>query len=103
MSETRPLDETPLSDLTPAQRRMIWGSPIVAVYAMTIFVVALIIAYMRGTENLLTILLGVAAANATTAVNYYLGSSFSSMRKDLVIHDAQQALAKSTPPAGGLL
>lgn len=74
-----------------------WGTPAVAIYALSIFVVALIIAYVKGSENLLTILLGVAAANATTAVNFYLGSSSGSNRKDLIIHDAQRALANSTP------
>lgn len=74
-----------------------WGAPAVAIYALTIFVVCLVVAYLTKNENLLVVLFGVAAANATAAVHFYLGSSNSSQNKDQTIKDAQTALANSTP------
>lgn len=81
-------DEVPQPIPSAEPGRPWWGSPAVAIYALTIFLACLAIAYLKGSDNLLTILLGVAAANATTAVQYYLGSSAGSQRKDQLIHRA---------------
>jgi hypothetical protein len=88
MNEVTTDDVKPDDVLPYRQHPSWWGSPIVAIYALTVFLVSLLIAFWKGTDNLLTIMLGVAAANATTAVQYYLGSSASSQRKDQLLHDA---------------
>jgi uncharacterized membrane protein len=58
------------------------GAPLISIFALTIFLIALLIAYVMKNETLETAMLGVAAANATTVVNFWLGSSSNSRKKD---------------------
>ena len=77
---------------TPVQT---WGAPAVSVYALTIFLAAIVIAYFKADNTLLTALLGVAATNATTVISFWVGSSSSSQKKDDTI--AAQNTAKGPP------
>lgn len=71
----------------------LWGSSIVSIYALTIFLAAMVIAYLMKNEVLIVALLSVAATNATTVVSYWVGSSSSSAKKDILI-------ASQTPTIG---
>ena len=59
------------------------GPILVSVIAMLIYGVSLVIAFLSKDQNNLTLLIGVSAANATTVVGYWIGSSNSSARKDV--------------------
>ena len=59
-----------------------WGAPSISVYSLTIFLAAIIIAYFKANDTLLTALLGVAATNATSVVQFWVGSSSGSQKKD---------------------
>lgn len=66
-----------------------YAAPIVSIFALVIYLVAIGVAYLQGTRTndftLLVALCGMAATNAQTAINYWVGSSASSQRKDAVI------------------
>ena len=61
-----------------------WGAVIVSVVALMIFLAAIVVAWKTQNPSL-QILLGIAGSNATTAVGFWLGSSFSSQKKDNTI------------------
>ena len=63
------------------------GPVAISLFALAVFALALIVAWMTGDASL-PILLGVAGSNATTVVGYWLGSSAGSRAKDATI--AQQ-------------
>jgi hypothetical protein len=69
----------------PGSRVQIWGGPAVSIYALSIFAGAIGVAYLAKDATTLTILLGIAGANATTVVSYWLGSSAGSAHKDTLI------------------
>jgi hypothetical protein len=75
----------------------IWGAPVVSVIAYLVFLLALAVAYLVKNDNLLITLCGVAAANGTTVVNFWLGSSRGSQDKDVTIASQSTQLANSTP------
>jgi hypothetical protein len=54
---------------------------IVSVVALLIFLVALLIAYLKANDTLMTTLLGIAGAGYTTVVGFWLGSSYGSSKK----------------------
>ena len=83
---------TPLS-----QKR---GEPIISVYSLTLLLCALVAAYLMKNDNLLIVLAGVIAANATSVVNFYVGSSASSQAKDATI-SAQLPTPPVTPQPQG--
>lgn len=58
-----------------------WGMVIVSVVALLIFLVALLIAYLKANDTLMTTLLGIAGAGYTTVVGFWLGSSYGSSKK----------------------
>ncbi len=60
----------------------IYGKIAVSIVVLVIFIGALIVAFLSKNENMLMILVGVAAGNSTTAVGFWLGSSSSSAKKD---------------------
>jgi hypothetical protein len=62
-----------------------WGAIIVSVVALLIYLGALGVAYSLKSDTMLNILIGTAAANATTVISYWVGSSASSSKKDDVI------------------
>jgi hypothetical protein len=55
---------------------------IVSIFALALFLVALMIAYYMKSDTALTLLFGAASANCTTVVSYWVGSSLSSQKKD---------------------
>ena len=85
------------STTTPsgASSTTIWGAPIVSVLAYGTFLAAIIIAMIVKNNELLVTLCGVAGANATTAVSFWLGSSKGSQDKD-----AKIATMTPSPPPG---
>ena len=62
-----------------------WSPLTVSVLALLTFVVALGIAFFLKNDTMLNVLVGVAGANATTVVNFWLGSSAGSQKKDEAI------------------
>jgi len=81
---------------SPAPARA-WGAPIVSVYSLTLLLVALCFAYLVKNDTLLTALVAVIATNATSVVQFYVGSSSSSQAKDIVISNQ----LPTPPPAVG--
>lgn len=82
-----------------------WGAPITSFYSLTLLLAALVFAYITKNDNLMTILAGVIATNATTVVSFYVGSSASSQTKDATISSqlpnppvAVQTTGKTIPP-----
>ena len=72
-----------------------WGIVVVSVLVLLIYLAALTFAYFSKNDTLLTTLLGVAATNATTAVGFWLGSSYGSAKKTNLLATTPVA----TPPA----
>ena len=58
-----------------------WAKPTIGIYSLSLFVIALGIAYMAKSDTALTLLLGMIGANATTVIGYYFGSSAGSAQK----------------------
>ena len=81
-----------------------WGSSIVSIYSLTIFLAAMIIAFIMKNEVLIVALVSVAATNATTVVGYWVGSSSSGVKKDAVIagqmnnSNTMQRIPTARPP-----
>lgn len=67
---------------TVASKVTAWGSPAISVVAQLTFLTAMLVAWKVGNTEALTLLFGTAAANATTVVNFWLGSSSGSQKKD---------------------
>lgn len=62
-----------------------WGSIVVSVLSLLIFVGVVVVALAVKNEQMLLMLVGAAIANAGTAVQFWLGSSASSQKKDETI------------------
>lgn len=81
------------------------GTPIVAVVAQVTFLLALIasgfLAWQTGTYDLLLTLAGASAINATTVVNYYLGSSSGSAKKTELLAQPRDTIPPKPEPPGG--
>jgi len=77
-----------------------WGAPVISVYSLTLLVVALAFAYLTKNDNLLVMLAGVVATNATACVSFYVGSSRGSQTKDNVIAMHLSSLNTNAKPAG---
>ena len=65
---------------TTVSRVTDWGAVIVSVMALTLFLAAVVVAWVTK-DSSLGILLGMAGTNAGTAVGYWLGSSAGSAKK----------------------
>ena len=66
-----------------------WGAIIVSVIALLTFTGTLIVGFFFRDPGLLNLLIGAAIANATAAVQYWLGSSDSSRKKDDLLAQGQ--------------
>ena len=90
-----------MSDTTPAISTPVaaWGAPAVSLASMLIFAGAIaVVCLLKDVNPTLIALLGVAATNATTVVNFWVGSSSSSQAKDKTIaSQAATALAGPIP------
>lgn len=62
-----------------------WGAPLISIFSLALLLVALVFAYITKNDNLLVLLAGVIATNATTVVGFYVGSSASGQAKDATI------------------
>lgn len=91
MSATVTSSTTPTPSVDTVAER--WTPLAVSVQVQIVFVAALIIAWVTKSQAL-DLLLGGALTNATTVVNYWLGSSSGSKGKDALI------AAKTTPAPG---
>ena len=80
---------------TLAARVSEYGTIIVSAMVLAVYLIALVIAYLKANDTLLTTLLGIAGANATAAVQYWLGSSFGSNKKT----DLMAGGSSAPPPA----
>lgn len=61
------------------------GAIVISIFSLVLLMAALVFAYIMKNENLLVLLAGVIATNATAVVSYWVGSSASSQSKDMVI------------------
>lgn len=77
-----------------AETTTAWGPISVSLFAQILFLFAIVVAWWTKDASL-GILLGAASANATTVVNYWLGSSSSSKNKDATI--AQMSTTQVVP------
>lgn len=84
---------TTAAPATVASKAAEWGAVIISLFALSIFLAAIVVA-MQTKDPSLGILLGAASANATTAVGFWLGSSKGSQAKDSAL------IAQVVPPAG---
>lgn len=75
-----------------------WGMVIVSVVALLIFLVALLIAYLKANDTLMTTLLGIAGAGYTTVVGFWLGSSYGSSKKTEMLNIPPPAPTKESTP-----
>lgn len=87
----------PVPPPAPQQSVKSWGAPVVSVYSLSLLLVALCFAYLVKNDTLLTALVAVIATNATSVVQFYVGSSSSSQAKDTVISNQ---LPPPVPPVG---
>lgn len=75
------------------------GAVAVSIFSLTVLLAALIITYLADNDTMLTVLIGVVATNATSVVNYWMGSSAGSARKDaLISSQLPPAAAQPNPP-----
>lgn len=77
---------TPEGGAGGGQSPMVWGAPVVSVSVLAAFGGSMALALLRtippGSEAVLNVLLGTLAAMATSVVNYWVGSSAGSARKE---------------------
>ena len=69
---------------TAASRVADWGPVAVSIIVLLVFLAAIVVAWLTKDPSL-GILLGMAGANAGTAVGFWLGSSSGSQKKDATI------------------
>jgi hypothetical protein len=62
-----------------------WAAPAVSIYALTLVLAALVFSYLTKNEPMMLIVVGAIVAMGTTVVNFYMGSSSSSQKKDATI------------------
>ena len=89
MSDASP---TPASTAEPA-----WAKPGLGVYSLTLFAVALGVAWYAKSDNALLLMIGAVITNATTVVNYYFGSSSGSAAKTALMGATPTATSEKTP------
>lgn len=92
MSDNPPAPSAPVHQAEPT-----WAKPSVSIYAMSIFLVALGIAYWSKDSSSLTMMMGAVITMATQVVNYWLGSSSGSSKKDDVIAASQPVKPGGAP------
>lgn len=73
--------QTPALPAAPPTRSR-WGATVISAFSLVLLLVALVFAFLTKNDNLLIILAGVIATNATNVVGFYVGSSASSQAKD---------------------
>lgn len=88
---------TPTPVPPPVSNATVLGAPIVSVLAYLVFLAAMGIAYAIKNTELLVTLCGMAGANATTVVSFWLGSSKGSQDKDTTIAAQSSQLAAAAP------
>lgn len=86
----------PATTASTANRAAEWGPVITTGIFGGAFLAAVIWAYVANDAQSKSVLLTAVITNATTAVNWWLGSSSGSQKKDAVIG----AIAQAAPPAG---
>jgi hypothetical protein len=75
------------------------GAIIVSITTLVIFVASFVVAYLLNSETALVLLFGTAAANATTVVAYWVGSSSGSQKKDETIAGLYKASTTTSDPS----
>ena len=75
----------------------LWGEISVSVLWIGLVGAALFVAFALKNTEMLLLIVGAIIANGTTIVNYWLGSSSGSKRKDAVIASANFAGLRRTP------
>ena len=83
--------------VTPPTTASLWGAPAISIYTLTIMIGAMAIAWLTKNDNAMTLLTGAAIANATTIINFWVGSSAGSQKKDETIAAQSAAASKGTP------
>ena len=80
-------------DLAKAGSHIAWGAPIVSVLAVVVFAGFVVLLFTKnlpdGMKDALMLLAGTAAAGFGAVLNYWLGSSAGSARKDVLMAKAQ--------------
>ena len=70
-----------------------WAKPSIGVYSLTLFVIALAIAYVAKNDTALNLMIGAIITNGTTVVGYYFGSSSGSAQKSAMMEAASPKAA----------
>lgn len=89
-------DTPPPADAPPHPAVTSTSQTINSTLSQALLAAVLVIAYIEKNSDLVAILGGVIAANATTIINYIFGSSESSQRKDAII--SKHLLPPASPP-----
>lgn len=76
-----------------------WGAIITSTISMVTFTAALGAAFFFKDPALLQLAMGAAIANATATVQFWIGSSYSSQKKDATIEKVTNAAASGPGPA----
>lgn len=76
--------------MPPAAVVMVYGSIITSALASVAFCTALIIAYMSKDQPNLALLIGCVVTNFTAVVQYWIGSSAGSQKKDDIISGSKK-------------
>lgn len=84
---TVPID--PVTPTTTSSLVSMYGAIAVSVLSLVIFSVCLGVAFFLKDSNAMTLLIGAAIANSTACVQYWIGSSSGSQKKDETIAKLQ--------------
>lgn len=76
---------------TAQDRTNLFGSVGVSFWSQGLLAAALVVAWYSGDQTALTLLIGCVATNATTVINFWVGSSSGSRAKDAKIPAAPTA------------
>lgn len=76
-----------------------WGAIAISVISLLTFTGSLVASFFFHDPGLLNLTVGAAIANATTAVNYWLGSSSGSQKKDETIANGLRRNSADSPAA----
>jgi hypothetical protein len=82
-----------MNDMSVSQ----WGAIAASVLSLLIFSGSLVASFFMQDTGLLNLVVGAAIANATTCVQYWVGSSTGSQKKDMAL--AAMAMSKPEAPA----
>lgn len=77
-----PQDPSVPPDNYNIQRIRVWGAVIVSSLVSVVFCVALFIAYWKGQQDGIELMIGALVAQFSAAVSYWIGSSVGSQQKD---------------------